>query len=106
MGHDPIASARDYKRFKAESEHRAKQTRRLMTPEEILSLPEDRQILFISGLNLRPLLAEKYPYFTRPEMAGKYLPNPYHPPLDSVSVMTARGPGGRPSLVLQAPQSS
>jgi type IV secretion system protein VirD4 len=95
MGHDPISAARDYKRFKAESEHRAKQTRRLVTPEEILSLPEDRQILFISGLNLRPLLAEKYPYFTRPEMAGKYLPNPYHPPLDSVSVMTARGPERR-----------
>lgn len=59
---------------------RIKQARLLMSPDEILNLPEDRQILFISGINLDPVLASKYPYYTRPEMAGGYLPNPYHPP--------------------------
>jgi type IV secretion system protein VirD4 len=62
-----------------------------MTPEEIMAMPEDRQILFISGKNLLPIFAHKYPYFTRPEMAGRYLPNPFHPPADSVEIMTARG---------------
>ena len=103
MGNNPFQSARDYKRFKAESEHRAKQTRRLMTPDEILAMPESRTILFISGLNLRPIYAEKYPYFDRVEMAGRYLPNPYHPPVDRVRVMTADGPDIRRVIVEPVP---
>lgn len=66
--------------------HRTKQARALMTPDEILNLPEDEQILFISGLGLAPVRANKRPYFTRAEMAGGYLPNPFHPPLDRVSI--------------------
>ncbi len=62
-----------------------------MTPDEVLALPEDKAIHFISGRNLRPLLADKYPYFTRHEMAGLYLANPYHPPVDSVPVATRLG---------------
>jgi type IV secretion system protein VirD4 len=88
---DPFNGANDYRRYKQDSSHRQKQTRLLMTPEEIMAVPEDRQILFISGKNLPPILAHKYPYFTRPEMAGRYLPNPFHPPADSVKIMTARG---------------
>lgn len=91
IGNDPLQSARDYKRYQTESEHRAKQTRRLMTPEEILAMPESRQIIFISSLNLRPIYAEKFAYYDRVEMAGKFLPNPYHPPQYSVRVMTEYG---------------
>jgi type IV secretion system protein VirD4 len=88
IGNDPFQSAHELKRYVSESKHRAKQTRRLMTPDEILAMPENRQIIFISGLNLRPIYAEKYAYFDRIEMAGKYLPNPYHPPVEYVRVMT------------------
>jgi len=49
-------------------------------------MPEDEQIIFISGQNIPPIKANKYPYFTRREMAGRYLPNPYHPPTDKVRV--------------------
>jgi type IV secretion system protein VirD4 len=91
MGNDPFQSARDYKRFNTESEHRAKQTRRLMTPDEILAMPENRQIVFISGLNLKPIYAEKFAYYDRLDMAGRYLPNPYHPPVEYVRVMTTDG---------------
>ncbi len=91
MGSDPLQAARELKRYTAESEHRAKQTRRLMSPDEILAMPENRQIIFISGLNLRPIYAEKYAYYDRIEMAGKFLPNPYHPPQYSVRVMTEYG---------------
>ncbi len=85
-GADPFDAANDYAHFKRGSQHRTKQARSLMTPEEILAMPEDRQILFVSGKNLKPIYAWKYPYFTRAEMAGRYLPNPYHPPIDSVKV--------------------
>src|SRR5690606_8770094 len=63
---------------------RTKQARKLMTEDEILSMPEDRQILFISGKDLPPISAQKYPYFAQSAMAGLYLPNPYHPPGDKV----------------------
>ena len=54
-------------------------------------MPESRAIIFISGLNLRPIYAEKFAYYERIEMAGKFLPNPYHPPQHSVRVMTQYG---------------
>ena len=90
-GGDPFEAAHEYAHYARAEHHRTKQSRPLMTPEEILSMPEDRQILFISGKNLKPVLAHKYPYFTRREMAGKYLPNPYHPPTDKVRIKTRFG---------------
>ncbi|MEO1281980.1 MAG: type IV secretory system conjugative DNA transfer family protein, partial [Pseudomonadota bacterium] len=89
--HDPFGAAFDIAHYERKSKHRTKQRRLLMTPDEVLALPEDKQILFISGKNLRPVLAEKYAYFTRPEMAGRFLPNPYHPPLDRVRIAMRRG---------------
>ncbi len=90
-GNDPFEAAHGINHANFQENHRTKQVRSLMTPDEILAMPEDRQILFISGKNLKPILAAKYPYFTRREMAGKYLPNPYHPPLDSVPIKTRFG---------------
>ena len=55
-------------------------------------MSEDRQILFVSGKNLKPIYAERHPYFLRPEMAGRFLPNPYHPPQDIVTIPSQRGP--------------
>lgn len=88
---DPFGAAFDYAHFAKAEANRAKQSRQLMTPDEILSMPEDRQILFVSGKNLKPIFAHKYPYYMRREMAGLYLPNPYHPPIEKVKVMTRFG---------------
>lgn len=85
-GGDPFAAGLSYKQFSRAAKHRTKQARALMTPDEVLGMPEHEQVLFISGLKLRPILAQKYPYYTRPEMAGAYLPNPYHPPHDLVAI--------------------
>jgi len=100
-GGDPFASGFDVAHYGASAKHRTKQARQLMTPDEILHLPEDRQVLFIAGKNLKPVLANKYPYFTRPEMAGRYLPNPYHPPGDRVRVASRLG--SRWARVVSAP---
>ena len=89
---DPFAAAHDFAHYSQAERNRTKQSRLLMTPEEILAMPEDRQILFVSGKNLKPIYAAKYPYYLRREMAGKYLPNPYHPPADKVRIMTRFGP--------------
>lgn len=85
-GADPFAHARDYRHYQEEETRQTKMQRPLMTESEILNMPEDQQIIFISGQNLPPILANKYPYFTRREMAGRYLPNPFHPPMDRVRV--------------------
>ncbi len=86
MGEDPFAAVFDAAHYAKTEKLRTKQARKLMTEDEILSMPEDRQIIFIAGKNLPPLYAHKYPYFTLPEMAGLYLPNPYHPPYDAVPI--------------------
>ena len=85
-GCDPFAAGLSLAQFKSAAQHSTKQARALLTPDEVLNLPEHQQILFVSGLDLAPVLAHKRPYFTRPEMAGGYLPNPYHPPAHCVPV--------------------
>lgn len=86
-GGDPFAAGFGIAQYARAVKHRTKQPRAMMTPDETLNMPEDQQILLISGLGLPPVRANKRPYFTRPEMAGGYLPNPYHPPRDRVSIV-------------------
>ncbi len=88
---DPITAVWDYKRFQFEATHRPKQARKLMTPDEILTMGEDRQLILLAGINLPPIFAHKRPYYTSQSLAGRYLPNPYHPPSDFVIVQTAHG---------------
>lgn len=89
-GGDPFEIGLNFKALQITATTRIKQARPLMTPDEILCMPEDRQILFISGLNLNPVYAAKHPYFTRAEMVGGYMPNPYHPPGDTVRLAGGR----------------
>lgn len=83
---DPFSAIQDMKYQAQASQHRTKQARALITPDEVLAMPEDRQIQFISGKNLRPVYAEKHPYYMRREFAGRFLPNPFHPPLDTMLI--------------------
>ena len=81
-----IAAANEL-RFQSFAEtHRTKQARYLMTPDEILDMPEDRQILFTSGRNLKPIYAAKRHYDERREFAGRFLPHPFHAPSDAVLI--------------------
>ena len=103
-GDDPFACAADLHHHDWRAAYCDVQSRRLMTPEEVLALPEDRQILFISGMNLKPVLAAKYPYFTRREMAGLYLGNPFHPPVNAVRVATRWGMRSRRVITEPVPE--
>ncbi len=85
-GNDPIYAAYDALHHQENITHQDIQARMLLTPDEVLNLPEDKQILMISGKNCPPILAQKLPYYTRREMAGKYLSNPYHPPINKVKI--------------------
>lgn len=64
--------------------------RPLQDESEILGMATGKQIIFADGLS-HPIHADRRAYFDQPFMAGRYHPNPYHPPADRVRVMTARG---------------
>ena len=85
-GEDMFPAMLDAAHYARAEKMKTKQARKIMTEEEILGMPEDRQIIFISGKNLPPIYAEKYPYYTQRSMAGLYLPNPYHPPKTHVRI--------------------
>jgi len=90
-GEDMLTAMMDAAHYAKAAQMRTKQARKLRTEDEILSMRGDRQILFISGNEPLCIEAEKHPYFERPEMAGLYLPNPYHPPRDRVQIATRWG---------------
>ena len=90
MGGDPIAAGFQLKQAQKAMETPQKQQRLLRTPDEILNMPEDAQITFIDGLD-KPILSKRKRYFEQRNMAGKYHPNPYHPPTDKVRVKTRFG---------------
>lgn len=98
-GADPLLVGLQCRQHALTAIARIKQARQLLTPDEVLTMREDGQILFISGLGLNPLYAQKYPYYTRRAMAGGSMPNPYHPPADRVRV--AGHPGGWARVVTE-----
>lgn len=51
--------------------------RPLMTPDEVMAMPKERQIVFIG--NHRPAWLGQYPYWEKPGLRRRALPNPYYP---------------------------
>lgn len=86
---DPLEAGNMMAQLDMASTHRTKQQRKLISPDEVMAMKENEQVLLISGLNLPPIRAQKFPYFSRAarkEMAGKYLDTPYHKPQGKVRV--------------------
>ncbi len=79
-------------------------SRLLRTSDEILGLPDDRQIIFADGLS-HAIWADRRAYYDQPAMAGRYHPNPHHPPQTHVRVMTRRGPVWRPVVTAPVPRA-
>lgn len=49
----------------------------LFLPQEIMGMRGDRQLLFLDGVE-NVIVAGRQPYWTMPELAGRYDPDPYH----------------------------
>ncbi len=64
--------------FSQKAQHQTKQQRQLITPAEVLNLPGDQLIAFISGMDIDPILGSSKPYFHHRDYAGLFLNNPYH----------------------------
>lgn len=89
-GDDPVQTGLTLAHQSKASELRSKQQRSLRTPDEILNMSDNEQIIFADGLS-SPILAQRRPYYEQRFMAGRFHPNPYHPPLDKVRVKALFG---------------
>jgi type IV secretion system protein VirD4 len=75
-GEDLFGVAVDIAHYSKIATLRTKQTRLLMTPDEVMGMGDTQQIIFMS--DVKPMMAGRGPYYLRPEMQGLYAPNPYH----------------------------
>ncbi|MET3600104.1 type IV secretory system conjugative DNA transfer family protein [Martelella mangrovi] len=74
---DPIKAGIALRGLDVEETHQRKIARPLMSADEILSMPADKALVFASGYGLRPFMADKVPYYTQSQYAGRFFPNPY-----------------------------
>ena len=89
-GEDALAAGLNYAHHNHTSRMRTEQQRLLRTPDEVLNTPQTKAYIFTDALP-KPLYADRKPYYEQRFMAGRYHPNPYHPPLDKVPVKTWLG---------------
>ena len=76
---------------KMASEHRKEEQRAVIMPAEIMNMPENEMLLFISGIGCPLVRAKRVAYWDQKDLAGRFLPNSDHPPIDKVDVTTLWG---------------
>ncbi len=86
-GDDPIKAAMDMGYQQREAERLSHVQRKLLLPEEILNLRSDKMLIFADGIG-KPALLDRKAYWDCRFMAGRYHPNPLHPPSDAVLIRT------------------
>ncbi len=101
-GGDPLRAGLNYAHHNREAEIPGKQQRLLCTPDEILNAGEDKQYIFADNLP-GAIHADRKPYYEQRFMAGRYHPNPFHPPLDKVRVKTRFGHAWRQIVTKAVP---
>jgi len=89
-GDDPIKSAIEIGYQSQEENRQSLMQRKLMLPEEILGMQNDKMLFFVDGVS-KPALVDRKAYWDCRLLAGRYHPNPYHPPSDRVRVKTLLG---------------
>ncbi|MEM6914202.1 MAG: type IV secretory system conjugative DNA transfer family protein [Pseudomonadota bacterium] len=88
QGGDPLQAGMALAHQGFEMGYQTKQARPLQTPDELMNMPSDRAWLFHEDVPY-PIEIERRPYWDTPGLS--FHPNPYHPPLDRVTVMTRWG---------------
>ncbi|WP_299500480.1 type IV secretory system conjugative DNA transfer family protein [uncultured Roseobacter sp.] len=101
-GGDPFQMIQNLQQKRYESRHLSLQRRFLRNPDEVLTTPQDRMYVFMDGLT-GPIYAERQPYWQQRFMAGRYHPNPYHPPETHVHVQTRWGQRTRKVITRNVP---
>ncbi|MGF0538887.1 type IV secretory system conjugative DNA transfer family protein [Agrobacterium sp. ES01] len=76
-GANPVKTGLALRALDTEMSHQRKVARALMTPDEVLSMPPNKALVWASGYGIRPFFADKVPYYMRSEYAERFFPNPY-----------------------------
>lgn len=100
---DPLQAALTMSQSSFEETHQTKKGRALRTMDEVMNMPNDRAYFFHEDVPF-PIELERQPYWFSRDLAGLYHPNPYHPPLDRVTVQTRWGQRTRRVLVETLPE--
>lgn len=89
-GVDPFLLARQTAQVQYEARHKTKQRRFIRNADEVMRTAKNGMYILTDNLP-GPLYAQRIPYWRQRFMAGRFHPNPFHPPLDSVRVRTRWG---------------
>ena len=90
-GQNPFTAAMEARHQASLAGLPTRSQRALMPPDEVLGMSPQKQMITADGL-AHPILADRFPYYEMPFMAGRYHPNPYFPTGEYVQVATRRGP--------------
>ena len=102
-GGDPIAASLQARQHIAEAQIPQKQHRNLITADEVMTL-QGKAIVFADALP-GPALLDRRAYYDQRFMAGRFHPNPYHPPMDRVRVKTRFGTAWKRVVRENVPQA-
>ncbi|VAW44563.1 hypothetical protein MNBD_GAMMA03-673 [hydrothermal vent metagenome] len=85
-GEDPIEAAKIYQHEISQSYQQKQIGRDAIDPAELMRF-QNEVVILTPSLGLDPIVAQKLPfYWLNRAMAGRYAPDPLHPPLDSVTI--------------------
>lgn len=104
-GGDPMEAALALSHHGEMEGHRSQQQRWLRNMDEVIGTPNDSQYIFADGLS-HPIYAERAPYWEQRVMAGRFHPNPFHPPHDRVRVKTRFSHEWRRIITERVPRQS
>lgn len=85
-GADPFTTGRDVALQERMAAHTTKLRRALMTPDEILNMDEDHAWVFMPGAMPAPMHLTVRKYWTRKDLRGTYLGDPFHDKPGTVSI--------------------
>lgn len=86
--------------------HKTKAPRLVLTPDEVSNLPQGTALVFMPGVLERPALMRHQNYWERRDLAGRFLPDPFHPSKrKDIQVQTAFGKRYRNVVLEPVPQS-
>jgi len=89
-GASPHAEGTKLAHYNQAATNRTKQARLLRTPDEVMNTADGKAYLFMDGL-AGAIYADRTAYYEQADLAGRFHPNPYHPPLDKVRIKTRFG---------------
>ena len=89
QGGSLLEARAEIEHYNRAQQHKQKQARQVLTEDEVMNMPPDTAVMFLSGLVEGPVFARWINHFDRRDFAGKYLNNPWHG--DQVRIKTRFG---------------